>query len=480
MSSKSPKSLSYLIDEDRDIWEEENPLPKREDSRYTNIKLIASGGQKNIYSAYDTNLSRTIALAELQDDIPEKEGENFINEIFLTASFQHPNIIKVLDFGIRKEDTPYFTMELMQNSTLNDYIKKQESSAPKNLEIFLKICDAISYTHSKGFIHLDLKPLNIQIGSYGEVLIADWGLSKKITADLKCKSKSGTPGFMAPEQGQIGEPLGTATDIFSLGAILQFMYSKTPVEKIPQSISAVIKKAMSQEADQRYQRVEELKNEISNFMGGFATEAEHAGFLKELKLLFRRNLQLSWTIIIAFCLILGLSSYFLINLKEKNLSLAESIFELEKTGKELQYSVQKEKKLNRELIERELNVAKNLMLYPLYFSSPAESSKQALEIYQRQKSIRNFNKELFIIYMIRQDFNSIFNNQIKAPNELINIASKFKFKPKREDGLLKSGDDFVELLKSVNSLPSSFNDFKQKFMERAICYRNDVEKNQLL
>ncbi|MDD7986546.1 serine/threonine-protein kinase [Lentisphaera marina] len=476
MTEDFPKSLSNFLDEDHDIWEEENSLSKRDDARYSNVKLIASGGQKNIYSAYDTQLNREVALAELQDAIPEREAESFINEIFLTASFKHPNIIKILDFGIRKEDTPYFTMELMQNSTLNDYIKKQESNASQNLEIFLKICDAISYAHSEGIIHLDLKPANIQIGSHGEVLISDWGLSQKIEPKLKCKSKRGTPGFMAPEQSEPGALLGTKTDIYSLGALLKFLYSNVPKEKIPQSISAVINKAMSHKANLRYSKVEELKNEISNYMGGFATTAEKAGFFKELHLLFRRNLQLCWTIVTAFCLILGLSSYFLMNLKEKNLSLAESVQKLEITGRELKKSVHKEKRLNTELTDRELKVAKNLMLYPLYFSSPERSSKQAMEIYKRQDNPQNFHKEMFMIYMIRQDFESIIKDKIKAPVELISIAKKFNKKTKRPDGLLEAGDDFVDFLRAVNKLPDRFLEFKQQFMERAVCYRNDVKK----
>ncbi|EDM28826.1 probable threonine/tyrosine-specific protein kinase [Lentisphaera araneosa HTCC2155] len=476
MSQEFPDSLDTFLFDDQDDWAEKNPLSKRDDSRYTDVILIASGGQKNIYSAHDTKLDREVALAELQEDIPEREAESFINEIFLTASFQHPNIIKILDFGIRKEDTPYFTMELMQNSTLNDYIKKQQQNSPKNLEIFLKICDAISYAHSKGVIHLDLKPANIQVGSHGEVLISDWGLSKKIEPNLKCKSKRGTPGFMAPEQVSIGALLGPATDIYSLGTLLKFLYSKTPEDKIPQSISAVIKKAMAQEANLRYSKVQELQNEISNFMGGFATAAEDAGFLKELKLLFRRNLQLCWTIIIAFFLITGISSYLLMNLKDKNISLAEAVLKLEKTGRELQDSVHKEKRLNTELKERELSIAKNLMLYPVFFSSPAQSSQQALEIYKRQKSAKYFHKEIFMIYMIRQDFESILKEEIKAPYELIRIAQQFNKMPKRPDGLLKDRMDFINLLHSVNKLPDNFVEFKQQFMERAVCYRNDVEK----
>jgi hypothetical protein len=78
--------------------------------------------------------------------------------------------------------------------------------------------------------------------------------------------------------------------------------------------------------------------------------------------------------------------------------------------------------------------------------------------------------------MIRQDFELILREKIKAPDELLLIAKKFIKKPIRSDGLLESKDDFVDFLRAVNKLPDNFLDFKQQFMERAICFRNDVEK----
>ncbi|EDM28823.1 hypothetical protein LNTAR_09639 [Lentisphaera araneosa HTCC2155] len=479
MKEGSKQSLMGLLNDLDDPWEEENQLPKKEEqeARYTYIKHIASGGQKNISSAFDTKLHRTVALAELKSDLPDQETESFIEEIFLTASFQHPNIIKILDFGIRKEDTLFFTMELMLNSNLRNHIKKNETPATQNLEIFLKICDAIAYAHSKGVIHLDLKPDNIQIGAFGEVLISDWGLSKKLGSGLKNSKSQGTPGFMAPEQTASGAELSSATDIYSLGAILSFLFSKVPENEIPQGIHAVIKKAMAQDPEERYQKVEDLKHEISNFIAGYSTNAQQAGFIKELQLLIRRNSQLCITIFTSLILITCLTAYFLLNLKDKNVNLAQSIEELEITGRKLSKSVILEKQLNTELVNRELKVAENLMQYPLYFSSPASSSQKALDIYLRQENTQTFNKKLLIILLIRQDFDKILELELKAPEELMEIIEKFAQKPKSADGVLKELKDFVELLQTMNNLPNKpFSNLKKAYMERAVYYSDDVVK----
>ena len=185
----------------------------------------------------------------------------------------------------------------------------------------------------KEFLHLDLKPENIQVGEFGEVLVCDWGLAKvvdsvddpvdsdldpclynDITLDGVIK---GTPGFMAPEQIDFekGEK-DKRTDVYELGGILySILVYRPPVDNsdvqqtldetvegkipspsnivknryIPNSLEAVAMKALMLNPDDRYQNVIELRNEISKWMGGFATAAENAGFAKSFWLLFKRH-----------------------------------------------------------------------------------------------------------------------------------------------------------------------------------------------
>ncbi|MDE1012664.1 MAG: serine/threonine-protein kinase, partial [Paraburkholderia fungorum] len=197
------------------------------------------------------------------------------------------------------------------------------------LDIFLKVCDAITYAHSRDVIHLDLKPANIQVGHYGEVLVCDWGLGKLIggtdeidddvllNPDLLSEMTlygqvKGTPGYMAPEQIR-GEARDKRTDIYALGALLYAVLTcrpplagdtdamqqaavsgdiVPPTERgsgVPESLSAVVMKAMALEPADRYASVSDLITEVRAFLGGFSPVAHESGLSTEFLLFYRRN-----------------------------------------------------------------------------------------------------------------------------------------------------------------------------------------------
>ena len=150
--------------------------------RYELNEKIDRGGSKKISRVLDYMTSRQIALAELIDDNNPEGAEKFFSEIFLTASLEHPNIIPIYDAGLNVDGKPFFTMKLIEGENLNELIKSRpkDFTLQRAIDIFLKICDAIEYAHAKNIIHLDLKPANIRIGKYGEVLVCDWGIAKII------------------------------------------------------------------------------------------------------------------------------------------------------------------------------------------------------------------------------------------------------------------------------------------------------------
>ena len=197
------------------------------------------------------------------------------------------------------------------------------------VNIFTQICEGMAYAHSRHILHLDLKPENIQMGDFGEVIICDWGLGK-ILFDEEDEQESeidphlendvtldglirGTPGFMAPEQ--IDKSLGSRdvrTDTYSLGGILFAMlygeppncgddlqaildstlsHNQTIIDQatLPVAIHAVLKKALHRQADLRYQSVLEFKGDIEAYIKGFATQAENAGIFTTIKLFIKRN-----------------------------------------------------------------------------------------------------------------------------------------------------------------------------------------------
>lgn len=197
---------------------------KTQTEQYANMEKIASGGMKVIYKAFDKKINRNVAYAALHKDCPLELYDPFIREARLTALLEHPNIINVYDIGLNDEDIPFFTMELKVGENLARIIRKESMEGKAQsyemrplLEAFLKICDAIAYAHSKKVVHLDLKPDNIQMGGFGEVIVCDWGLGK-IIGDKEIEydhllfnpdllnnvtltgTITGTPGYMAPEQ----------------------------------------------------------------------------------------------------------------------------------------------------------------------------------------------------------------------------------------------------------------------------------------
>jgi serine/threonine-protein kinase len=281
--------------------------------RYGQTELMAVGGMKRIFKVLDRHGNRYVAMARLHEDASELLFDPFIREARLTALLEHPNIISVHDVGVDKEGKPYFTMDLKAGDGLDVVLQKALADGgcalSDRLDVFLKVCDAITYAHSRDVIHLDLKPANIQVGHYGEVLVCDWGLAKLMTLYGQVK---GTPGYMAPEQIR-GDERDKRTDIYALGAVLYAVLTCRPpltgdtdtmlqaavsgdvvppterVSGVPEALSAVVMKAMALNPADRYASVSDLITDVRAFLGGFSPVAHEIGLSTELMLFYRRN-----------------------------------------------------------------------------------------------------------------------------------------------------------------------------------------------
>ena len=363
------------------------------------------------------------------------------------------------------------------------------------LEAFLKVCDAISYAHSKKVLHLDLKPDNIQIGSFGEVIVCDWGLGKVIgdkdiefdkllfNPDLLNNvtisgSISGTPGYMAPEQILQEMDKNEQTDIYSLGAMLYTILTaecafsgeveevlqntvkgqfEPPVNvdtnwEVPESLNAVVMKAMALKQEDRYESVELLKAEVQNFLLGKTTLAENAGLIKEARLFYRRNYLVSNIVCLALGAILVLGTVFLLKLQQKNLNLAEEKNRAEENFKKAEEEKRRYKKaLETMLQEKGLATA---MLKGEYetlrtsfekidseaFQNPVGALLEAEAILKRVDSSSyayEWSKmQLNYIHFLRQDFHlykEIFTRDGEA-KEITNRIEVIK-KVKKNDQL---------------------------------------------
>ncbi|MDD4735713.1 MAG: protein kinase [Kiritimatiellae bacterium] len=270
-------------------------LHTKVNARYQVEEQIGLGGMGAVSVARDVNCHRRVAMKRLA---PHAESEpndvfRFIEEAQITAQLERPNIIPVHELGLDAEETVFYTMKLVQGATLTDIILGIRRADPaildqypleKLLTIFQKACDAVAFAHSRNVIHRDIKPDNIMIGDYGEVLIMDWGLAKPVNrtdapkescpiqppkppppdsrTHLPCEEPEafdketgtgifrvetvsdediatglqtmsgkimGTPGFMAPEQTHPYNRVYTpAADIYSLGAVLYSILTLRP------------------------------------------------------------------------------------------------------------------------------------------------------------------------------------------------------------------------------------------------------------
>ena len=157
--------------------------------RYAVGDAVARGGMGAILAARDVNIRRAVAMKVIRKDREAKAPDllRFIEEAQVTGQLEHPNIVPVHELGLDASGNVFYTMKFVRGTTLKDVLRairdgdeQAIGEYPLNrlLNIYLKLCDAVAFAHSRGVVHRDLKPENVMIGDYGEVLVLDWGLAK--------------------------------------------------------------------------------------------------------------------------------------------------------------------------------------------------------------------------------------------------------------------------------------------------------------
>ena len=297
---------------------------------YTILRSIGRGGMGEVFLAQDTDCGRNLALKRIRPDLAKNQTilNRFLREAKVASQLTHPSIIPILSIQSKLPDV-YYTMPYVEGDTLKQILKtpgesqSQSQTAvpftgrsiPSLARVFLQVCEAVAYTHSKGVLHRDLKPENIIVGKYGEVMILDWGIAdfiSELTAqkqtgaaenDLNDNENltrpgkiTGTLAYMAPER-LLGESSTTGADIYSLGVMLYYMLTlqlpfqrksiaafrkqaaderlldpleAAPYRDIPHQLAAVCCKCLSFNPKERFTRVEELISEVKNYSEGHA------------------------------------------------------------------------------------------------------------------------------------------------------------------------------------------------------------------
>ncbi|MDP8948164.1 MAG: Stk1 family PASTA domain-containing Ser/Thr kinase [Actinomycetota bacterium] len=197
------------------------------DNRYRLVKPLGSGGMADVYLAHDNILDRDVALKVMSTRYASDEEfvERFKREAQSAAALSHPNIVSIFDRGESEDGTYYIAMEYLPGGTLKDRIMgKGALPARTAAAVALQIAEALRAAHERGVIHRDIKPHNILITESGDVKVTDFGIARAASSSTMTRTGSilGTAHYISPEQA-MGEPVGPASDLYSLGVVLYEM-----------------------------------------------------------------------------------------------------------------------------------------------------------------------------------------------------------------------------------------------------------------
>jgi serine/threonine protein kinase len=229
-----------------------NPSPGRI-GPYSLIRLLGAGGIGSVYLA-ERILGGTPHRVALKVLSPHAAGPSFVErfhrEQHILASLDHKNITRMLDAGMSDDGQPYLVMEYVHGVHLDQYCDSQKLGIRERIELFLQVCDAVAYAHRNLIVHLDLKPSNVLVNDEGTVKLLDFGTSKLIQTDsLLTTTVLATPAYASPEQLR-NEPVTTACDIYSLGAVLfDLLAGRRATEKA--SAAVMFERAMTEAEPER-------------------------------------------------------------------------------------------------------------------------------------------------------------------------------------------------------------------------------------
>ena len=264
--------------------------PDFSSTKYTFIKELGRGGMGTVYLTEDRELNRLVAIKVLNvPDVTEDLRNRMIREAQIIAGLEHPGIVPVHDVGVLADGRVFYAMKYVRGSRLDEYAA-QTVSLGDRLRKFQAVCDAVAFAHAHGVIHRDLKPQNIMIGSFGEVLVLDWGVAKMLSTDDTNEDGLiiGTRDYMSPEQAR-GETsqLDQRADVYSLGAVLQFLLKDQP--KRSKAAEAVCLKAMAGTREDRYSSAADLSAEIGRLLDAQPVSAYQESALEKVSRWVSKN-----------------------------------------------------------------------------------------------------------------------------------------------------------------------------------------------
>jgi eukaryotic-like serine/threonine-protein kinase len=298
--------------------------------RYEPVGQLGQGGMGEVIKVQDNDIQRTVAIKRMLPglDDPALLGR-FVEEIRTVGQLEHPGIVPVHDVGIDDDGQYYFVMKYVEGETLETIIDKLRAgdrayhdkyTVERRVEIFIGILEAVHYAHERGIIHRDIKPANVMVGPYGEVVLMDWGIAKRIKDEAGPAwpalpatdggddprrfyrtmegALMGTPAYMSPEQGA-GIDADERSDVYSLCVLLHellglehYLASATSLEEVvkgvltveprflvlvkndhqpppPADLAHLVRKGVRKDPNERYQTVSELLDRLRARQDGY-------------------------------------------------------------------------------------------------------------------------------------------------------------------------------------------------------------------
>ncbi len=271
--------------------------------RFVPLEQIGRGGMGVVLRARQTSLGRLVAVKTLHDGLPEdsdtqarKRGQ-FLAEARVHGSLEHPNIVPVHELDSAPNGAPMLAMKLVDGQSWSEVLRSGKYDLAFHLEVLIQVCNAVAYAHSREIAHNDLKPSNVVLGPFGEVLLMDWGLAVSFAAErpsggLRHRSQlrgpCGTPGYVPPELATgRGEDVGPWTDTYLLGGILYRLLSGRPPHggsflqalvastrgrlprldpAWPAQLRTVCQRALAADPGQRYASVAALQDDLQAWL----------------------------------------------------------------------------------------------------------------------------------------------------------------------------------------------------------------------
>jgi serine/threonine-protein kinase len=306
-------------------------IPERQE-RYRLNRVHARGGIGQVWLAHDSRLGRDVALKEL---LPDRAGqpsirERFLREAHITGQLEHPGIVPIYDLDHRPDhETLFYTMRFVHGRTLGEAAASYHARRARHeagplelrelLAAFIGVCNAVAYAHSRGVLHRDLKPHNVVLGDFGEVILLDWGLARlldpsraesdsapafELPGDSSAEATVqgqvlGTPAYMAPEQADARPDLfSERTDVYGLGAVLFEILTGEPpfggpnalailaqvvvdapvpprqrVATLPRALEAICLQALAKRPQDRYPSAKALAADVQRWLGDEPVQA---------------------------------------------------------------------------------------------------------------------------------------------------------------------------------------------------------------